>query len=291
MPAPASKSSRKHVLLFLFFLLILVFLPRVFLYVGSNQINSSETITSRDHFYSKSKKNFSIPNRRKSWKKRRAIYNRPSKRFNPNEYKLEDWMKLGLSEKQSAVILKFTKYGIYSIEKLERIFVIPPELFALIKDSVYFPNSWEKRNDQYDRSVNKVSLPKSIIKLNTSSQEQLESIKGIGPFFAKQIIRYRERLGGYISIDQLSEVWKMNDSIAERISPYLDIDPTQLRQLNINQADIEELKNHPYINWNMANSIVKMRAQLGSFTYLEELKKSKLISDETFEKIKPYLTL
>jgi DNA uptake protein ComE-like DNA-binding protein len=200
-------------------------------------------------------------------------------------------MKLGLSEKQSAVILKFTKYGIYSLDKLERIFVIPPELFALIKDSVYFPDRWEKINDQYDRSVNKVTLPKSIIELNTSSQEQLESIKGVGPFFAKQIIRYRERLGGYISIDQLSEVWKMNDSISERISPYLDIDPTQLRKLNINQADIEELKNHPYITWNMANSIVKMRAQLGSFKYLEELKKSKLISDETFEKIKPYLTL
>jgi hypothetical protein len=97
-------------------------------------------------------------------------------------------MKLGLSEKQSAVILKFTKHGIYSIEKLERIFVIPSELFALIKDSVYFPDRWEKKKDQYDRSVNKETLPKSIIELNTSSQEQLESIKGVGPFFAKQIM-------------------------------------------------------------------------------------------------------
>ncbi len=291
MSTSLPKSSRKHILLFLFSLLILVFIPRVFLYVGSSHLNSPQRITSTNHFYSKSKKNFSIPTQRKSWKKRRTYYNRPSKRFNPNDYKLEDWMKLGLSEKQSAVILKFTKYGIYSLDKLERIFVIPPELFALIKDSVYFPDRWEKRNDQYDRSVNKVTLPKSIIELNTSSQEQLESIKGVGPFFAKQIIRYRERLGGYISIDQLSEVWKMNDSISERISPYLDIDPTQLRKLNINYADVEELKNHPYITWNMANSIVKMRAQLGSFKYLEELKKSKLISDETFEKIKPYLTL
>lgn len=291
MRTPTPKSSRKNILLFLFFLLISVFVPRVFLYVGSNQLNRSETIISRDHFYAKSKKNFSIPSQRKNWNNRRTFFKRPTKRFNPNDYSLEDWMKLGLSEKQSAVVLKFTKYGIYSLDKLERIFVIPPELFALIKDSVYFPDRWRDRNDQNDRSMSNLVQPKSTVELNTSSQEQLESIKGVGPFFAKQIIRYRERLGGYISIDQLSEVWKMNDSIAARISPYLNIDPTHLRQLNINYADVEELKNHPYITWNMANSIVKMRAQLGNFTYLEELKKSKLISDETFEKIKPYLTL
>jgi DNA uptake protein ComE-like DNA-binding protein len=56
-------------------------------------------------------------------------------------------------------------------------------------------------------------------------------------------------------------------------------------------ATVEELKNHPYIRWNIANSIVKMRLQKGNFNSINDLLESKLITIEIFEKIKPYLTL
>jgi len=263
----------------------------MFLYVGSFQLKSPTRITSTDHYYSKSKNNFSIPAHPKRRKKIITFYNRPSKRFNPNEYKLEDWMKLGLSEKQSAVILKFTKYGIYSLDKLEQIFVIPPELFELIKDSVFFPKREKKyfENNVLPPSIKKRQL--ASIDVNKATQEELESIKGIGAFYAKQIIRYRDKLGGYNSVNQLMEVWKMNDTTFNLISPYVFINSSFIRQLNINLADVNELKQHPYLTWNLANSIVKIRDQLGGFSSIEQLKKSKLITEEIFEKIKPYLTL
>ena len=200
-------------------------------------------------------------------------------------------MKLGLSEKQSAVILKFTKYGIYSLDKLEQIFVIPPELFELIKDSVFFP---EKEKKYFENNVLPPSIKKrqlASIDVNKATQEELESIKGIGAFYAKQIIRYRDKLGGYNSVNQLMEVWKMNDTTFNLISPYVFINSSFIRQLNINLADVNELKQHPYLTWNLANSIVKIRDQLGGFSSIEQLKKSKLITEEIFEKIKPYLTL
>jgi DNA uptake protein ComE-like DNA-binding protein len=64
-----------------------------------------------------------------------------------------------------------------------------------------------------------------------------------------------------------------------------------LRTLNINTASVVEIKAHPYMTWNIANSIVKIRKQKGNFTSINEIKESVLVSEELFNKLKPYLTL
>lgn len=75
------------------------------------------------------------------------------------------------------------------------------------------------------------------------------------------------------------------------IEKYLTIDKSRLKQLNLNTATVEELKNHPYFNWNIANSIIKIRNQKVKFKSVNEIKESVLIDEELFEKVKPYLTL
>ena len=183
--------------------------------------------------------------------------------------------------------LKFTKNGIRSNEDLKRIFVISDELYALIKDSTFYP---ERLKVEY---LPKVFEEKKIqkIEINSASVEELEKLKGIGPFFAKQIIKYRDRLGGFASKEQILEVWKMTIETYDKLIPQIEIDKSKIRKLKINVVTPEELKNHPYLNWSQVNSIIKMRAQRTNFNNINEIQESKLIDAETFEKLIPYLSL
>jgi DNA uptake protein ComE-like DNA-binding protein len=65
----------------------------------------------------------------------------------------------------------------------------------------------------------------------------------------------------------------------------------ELRQISLNNTNVNELNNHPYLNWNQANSIIKLREQRGGFKSISDIKESVLIDEETFEKLTPYLTL
>ena len=130
-----------------------------------------------------------------------------------------------------------------------------------------------------------------MIELNTANVEELQSVPGIGPFFAKMIIKKRLELGGFSSKEQLLEVYKMEKDKYEEIQKYLRVNPEIIVLLNINTATIEELYKHPYIDYKVANSIVKMREQKGTYKSIEELKESFLISRELYQKLKPYVYL
>lgn len=285
-PLYVSKRNRRGVVALIVVAVIIVFLPR-FAQLFNSDVEldvSTEDVKA----FEKAKKNFQNKKRNyytKYEKKKR--FSAPPRKFNPNEYSAKDWMNLGLSEKQVAVLLKFTKNGIRSNEDLKRIFVISDELYALIKDSTYYP---ERPKTEY---TPKVVEEKKVQKLeiNIASVEDLENLKGIGPFFAKQIIKYRDRLGGFASKEQILEVWKMTIETYDKLIPQIEIDKSKIRKLKINEVTPEELKNHPYLNWSQVNSIVKMRMQRTKFNAIDEIQESKLIDAETFEKLIPYLSL
>ena len=91
--------------------------------------------------------------------------------------------------------------------------------------------------------------------------------------------------------EQLLEVWKMTPEIYAQIQDKISCESSEIKQLSINQASAEELQAHPYLNWNQANSIVKMRMQKGGFKSIDEIRQSVIIDQETFEKVRPYLSL
>lgn len=285
-PLYVSKRNRRGVIALIVFSIIIIFLPRIAQLFNSDVVLdiSTEDVQS----FEKAKKNFQ--NKKRSYytkyeKKKR--FSAPPRKFNPNEYSAQDWINLGLSEKQVAVLLKFTKNGIRSNEDLKRIFVISDELYALIKDSTFYP---ERPKVKY---IPKVFEEKKIQKLeiNSASVEELEKLKGIGPFFAKQIMKYRDKLGGFANKEQILEVWKMTVETYDNLIPQIEIDKSKIRKLKINEVTPEELKNHPYLNWSQVNSIIKMRAQRTNFNNINEIQESKLIDAETFEKLIPYLSL
>lgn len=278
-----SKKSRKAIIIFAFLLVFISFIPRVIVYFSEPQ-----DLVIKIH---ERKILEELNSRKSSITKKESKYKIPPTKFDPNYYSAEQWMNLGLSKKQANSILKFARYGLKSNKDLQKIFVLPSELFLLIKDSTFYSNNEFEKDKNKTVFVSSNSITKEVININNADEKTLISLKGIGPFYAKNIIRKRDELGGFYSINQLYEVWKMDSITVSILEPQILIQEFDIQKIQLNKVTFDELKKHPYLSWNLANSIIKLRKNLGEFKSIDDIKKSVLMTNVIFEKIKPYLEL
>ncbi|MCE2683181.1 MAG: ComEA family DNA-binding protein [Flavobacteriia bacterium] len=280
-----SKRNRQGVYVLIGICLIVVFIPRLIDSFTPEQtilIESEEIAQLKKAFREKEVNNIRISDHQRRFRV-------PPMKFNPNDYSLKEWMYLGLTKKQANVVLKFTKHGIQSNEELSRIFVISESLFQLIKDSTVYPTTVLFSRLQNSEASKKEKF--KPIEINAASQSDIESIPGIGPFYAKNILRYRDRLGGFVRKEQLLEVWKMEEIKYLEIKEFIVVDPQSVNKIKLNTASADELKSHPYLNWNIANSLIKIRERKGGFKSVEEIKESLLVDEDLFNKLNPYVSL
>ena len=114
----------------------------------------------------------------------------------------------------------------------------------------------------------------------------LRRIPGIGPFFARKIVRHREQLGGFASAEQLLEI----DGFPESALQYITVGKNSLRQININSATPEKLRAHPYISYTMAKQISDYRRIHGRINDISELRLLKTFPQHVIDKLRPYIT-
>lgn len=126
--------------------------------------------------------------------------------------------------------------------------------------------------------------------LNSADSIDLVQLYNIGPTIAHRIIRYRALLGGFVNIEQLREVYGIDSARFADIAPHLYVDPLSIQLIDINQADIAQLKRHPYLDYYQAKAIVTLRQRSGSYHTTADLLNIPIIEKETFTKIQPYLT-
>ena len=287
-PFYISKKSRRGLTVLFFLAFFIVLIPR--LYVHFLRVDTILIKKPRIKVETKTNNSKSKENKKKySKKKKKLVYRSPKGKFDPNEYTHEDWMYLGLSEKQTNVIMRFLNHKIYTNEALKKIYVLPDTVYHLIKDSTVYPAHIFDEKETFVKKKSP-SITK-FLELNTIDSLELISINGIGPFYASQIINYRNKLGGFYKREQLMEIWKMKEETYQILMESLIIDTSTLQKIHLNTVSFEKLKNHPYLSYSQANSIVKMRTQLGRFDSISSIKKSKLINDDTFLRVRPYLSL
>ena len=124
------------------------------------------------------------------------------------------------------------------------------------------------------------------IVLNRADTAQLRKVPGIGPYFARKIVEYRERLGGYYRVQQLLEI---EDFPETAVDFFIIPDDTQLRKLNINRLSLNELKRHPYLNFYQARAIVDYRRLHGTIQSLDQLSLLRDFPREAIERLTPYV--
>jgi competence protein ComEA len=211
--------------------------------------------------------------------------------FNPNQLPETDWKRLGLTEKQIHSIKNYESKGgrFRKKEDVKKMYTISPELYASLEDYIEIPV--EEKTQPFKTTDKKNPAPEiKTIELNSVDSLQLTSVKGIGPFYAKTILKFRNALGGFHSKEQLMEVWKFDQEKYNALEKYITVDDSKVMKININTCTAKELK-HPYISWKIANGIINYRSKHGNFHTLEEIKKTDLLDDETFLKIVPYLKI
>ena len=128
------------------------------------------------------------------------------------------------------------------------------------------------------------------VSINQADTNLLKEVNGIGSYLAKSIIEYRQKLGGYYSLEQLRDLFVVDSSRYQSISKYLYCDD-DFRKLNLNKASEEELYNHPYISYKLARNIVEFRERMRLFEKVEELANIELVDGVLFSKLAPYLEI
>lgn len=142
---------------------------------------------------------------------------------------------------------------------------------------------------QYKYEIRKDSV---YLDLNNSDTLDLQEIKGIGKVRARNIYKYGKKLGGYINLEQLREVYSIDEETFQKIKPHLYIKNPNIRKININSDDVKYLANHPYIDFALAKALIRFRKKYNKdFTNIEEIKLIHLMDEETYKKLSPYLKL
>ena len=121
--------------------------------------------------------------------------------------------------------------------------------------------------------------------LNTADTTALKTVPGIGSYFARKVVQYGQRLGGFVSVDQLDEI----ENFPLDAKDYLVIENAQPQKLNVNQLSLNELKKHPYINFYQAKAITDYRRLHGPIKSLQDLRLSKDFPQEAIDRLLPYV--
>jgi len=203
--------------------------------------------------------------------------------FNPNNLPLAGWVKLGLTEHQAQVIKHYEEKGGRFLTKgeVKKMYTISPAAYKRLEPYINLP-------DGPAYYTNKAK-PGEVIEINTADSARLTMIRGIGPAFARRIVHYRERIGGFYNKEQLKEVYGIDKEKYDQIETGIAVDGKHIIKVNINTATFNELKRFPYLSYKQMDAIVAYRDEHGNYNALNDLKNIAILNDGILRKIGPYL--
>lgn len=256
-----------------FILLILVFLFQGTFYFISN--SPKEEIQERDlSFY---QKEIDSLIKVKTEKSKIKIYP-----FNPNFISDYKGYTLGMSIEEIDRLLQFRKTNRYvnSVEEFQKVTQVSDSLLNKISPYFKFPDWVTKKNK---KTVAKLDI-------NKATAVDFQKVKGIGVTLSNRIVKFRSLLKGFVTTEQLQEVYGLDANLIKEIKKHFEIKKKLLpNKININKANAHEISALVYINYQLALNIIEYRTLHEKINSLEELKKVADFPSEKFERIKLYL--
>jgi DNA uptake protein ComE-like DNA-binding protein len=241
--------------------------------------------------------------------------------FDPNRATVDELVSLGLSLRQATTVDNYRKAGgrFRKPEDFRKIYGIDSSLTDTLIPFIHIAGSTgEKEVDDHPaRSVQgeragggsrettpsssypgrepRVSseehLTPSVIELNSADSLLLRSLPGIGDVLSARIVKYRNLLGGFVSVSQIGEVYGIDSILAGQLKMLLKADTTLVRTVNINSAGYGDLIRHPYISESEASGIIRYRNSVGAIGSVSELVINRIIARDRYEMVLPYLSV
>lgn len=221
--------------------------------------------------------------------------------FDPNTADSTQLLRLGLQPWQVRNIYKYrSRGGIYrkkedfaklygltvkDYRRLEPYIRISSDYLpaaTLVGDRSYGADGANGTGEPYPRKIDSTQH----IVLNMADTTELRKVPGIGSYYAKEIVRYGQRLGGYVSVDQLDEI----ADFPQDAKKYFVVEDAHPQQLNVNKLTLQQLRRHPYINFYRAKAIMDYRRLHGNLKSLQDLRLSKDFPPEVIERLTPYVS-
>ena len=214
--------------------------------------------------------------------------------FDPNKADSIELSSLGLSAYVVRNILKYRQKGgrFKTAESLSRIYGLEPEQFERLKpyiriaepmisetkevDTVAVLKDKEKKPFKYSEGM--------LVDINLADTTELKKIPGIGSGIAKALVAYRTRLGGFYSLKQLLEIEYMTPALMR----WFKLEDSEVRPLKVNEAGLETLRSHPYLNFYQAKVIVEHRRKKGKLKSLSQLSLYEEFTEKDLERLSAY---
>lgn len=295
------QKSDRHVLMVLLGIAI-VFMSLVY-FLGSDEMEENKAYTEQNDY---NDQQYDHRHRRMKSRRKQPYYAVPETKterfpFDPNTADSTQFLRLGLQPWQIRNIYKYRAHGgIYrKASDFAKLYGLTLKQYKSLEPYIRISPDYRPAAEYYEEKStvssaitprDTVLFPKKLkegeyVLLNIADTTLLKKVPGIGSGYARAIIRYGERLGGYYDPSQLLEI----NAFPEDALPYFRVAQEPIRKLNVNKLSLEQLRKHPYIGFYQAKAIVEYRRLHGPINNLQQLSTTGLFPKETIIKLQPYI--
>ena len=191
---------------------------------------------------------------------------------------------IGFSSRQADLVIRYRDMigGYRNIEEFEECYAVDSAMAARLKPYIIFPLG-------DTTSIVKIPTIEFPLEVNSADSASLIRVRGIGQKSVIDILRYRELLGGYYSVAQISELSVVTEENFCKISEQIWCDSSKIKKIYINFARPKELERHPYITERTLKRIINHRELKGGWSTIEEMIDCNILSQDEAQRIAPYL--
>mgnify|MGYP003877078421 FL=1 len=229
--------------------------------------------------------------------------------FNPNTISFDSLSLMGVDSVLSKRYLKFRLAvgGFKDISDIGRLYGIDSNLLSHINRWAVWPlpdpntpspqrsesynplkESYSGGNEYRDNLTQRTTV--QVLELNMATLDDFKKIRGIGDVLAGRIIKFRESLGGFVSLNQLFAVYGLDSVNVDLENWEIRVDTSQVLKIDINRASVEGLASHPYIDWKQARMLVNFRKQHGLFKNRDNVYATLAFTEDQLTQLIVYLS-